>query len=151
MIQSESTKLLLEGCTDSLNSGVALYFSNSTFQSSSLSGGMIPVTGRHSVMLSPDSVSRVTPPTMMTAKTNADEKRSQLPTAGGANTGSLESFALGWAVSVDKKREAGNRRALSPSTPVRAVRNEDRERQERKGNSCKVRDLRMLVWSGLSP
>ena len=85
----------VERCADSLNSGVALYFSNSVFQSTSLSGGMIPVMGRHSVMLRPDSVRRVTPPTTMTAKTSADEKRSQRPTAGGASTGSLGAAASG--------------------------------------------------------
>lgn len=103
--------LLVEGYTDSLNSGVALYFSNSAFQSSSLSGGMMPAMGRHSVMLRPDSVRRVTPPTTMTVKTNADDKRSQRPTAGGANTGNLEASAPGWTVPVDNERESGNRRA----------------------------------------
>lgn len=77
--------------------------------------------GRHSVMLRPDSVRRVTPPTTMTAKTNADEKRSQRPTAGGANTGNLEASA---AVLVDSEREMGNRRALSL---LMSVRNGDKE------------------------
>ena len=38
--------------------------------------------GRHSVMLRPDSVRRVTPPTTITAKTSVDERRSQCPTPG---------------------------------------------------------------------
>jgi hypothetical protein len=70
------------------NSGVALYFSNSSSHSVSESGGRTPVMGRHSVMLSPDSVSRVTPPTTMTAMTRVEESKSQLPTAGGESTGS---------------------------------------------------------------
>ena len=44
--------------------------------------------GRHSVMLSPDSVRRVTPPTTMTAMTRVEESKSQFPTAGGESTGS---------------------------------------------------------------
>jgi hypothetical protein len=44
--------------------------------------------GRHSVMLSPDSVRRVMPPTTMTARTRAEESKSQFPTAGGEITGS---------------------------------------------------------------
>lgn len=43
--------------------------------------------GRHSVMLKPDSVRRVTPPTTMIAKTSVEENKSQPPTAGGANIG----------------------------------------------------------------
>jgi hypothetical protein len=49
---------------------------------------MTPVMGRHSVMLNPDSVRRVTPPTTMTARTRTEESRSQFPTAGGEITGS---------------------------------------------------------------
>src|SRR6266404_3033093 len=70
------------------NSGVALYLSNSLSHSARESGGSTPVMGRHSVMLSPDSVSRVTPPTTITAMTSTDESMSQFPTAGGENTGS---------------------------------------------------------------
>lgn len=83
----------------------------------------MPVMGRHSVMLRPDSVRRVTPPTTMTAKTNVEEKRSQPPTAGGANTGKLGIFALGWTVPVDSEREPGNRRALSFLMSREPVRN----------------------------
>ena len=68
--------------TYSLNSGVALYFSNSSSHSPWESGGRTPVIGRHSVMLRPDSVRRVTPPTTITAKTSVDERRSQCPTPG---------------------------------------------------------------------
>lgn len=83
----------------------------------------MPVMGCHSVMLRPDSVRRVTPPTTMTAKTNADEKRSQRPTAGGANTGNLETSASGWTARVDNKRASENRRALNPLMSAQPVQN----------------------------
>jgi hypothetical protein len=72
--------------THSLNSGVTLYFPNSSSHSAGDKGGRIPVIGRHSVMLKPDSVRRVTPPTTITAKTKVDDKRSHRPTEGGDNT-----------------------------------------------------------------
>ena len=74
--------------TYSLNSGVRLYFSNSSSQSACERGGRIPATGRHSVILRPDSVNRVTPPTTITAKTKAEEVRSHIATGGGESTGS---------------------------------------------------------------
>lgn len=68
-----------------------MYFSNSTSHSASESGGRTPVMGRHSVMLNPDSVRRVTPPTTMTAKTRVEERKSQFATAGVESTGSCAS------------------------------------------------------------
>ena len=47
----------------------------------------MPVTGRHSVMLKPDSVKRVTPPTTMTPSTKIDESSNHLPTAGEGRIG----------------------------------------------------------------
>jgi hypothetical protein len=82
------------------NSGVALYLSNSPSHSSRDSGGSTPVIGRHSVMLSPDSVRRVTPPTTMTAMTRVEENKSQFPTAGGESTGSWAASS----VSFDEKK-----------------------------------------------
>ena len=43
--------------------GVPWYFANSACQSASESGGIAPVTGRHSVIDRPEPVSRVSPPT----------------------------------------------------------------------------------------
>src|SRR5215510_11477275 len=43
--------------------GIALYLSNSACQAAWSSGGSTPVTGFHSTIESPDSVSRVAPPT----------------------------------------------------------------------------------------
>ena len=52
--------------------------------------------GRHSVMLRPDSVRRVTPPTTMTAKTSVDERRSQRPTPGVGRIGAeVEELTFG--------------------------------------------------------
>lgn len=48
---------------------------------------MTPVMGFHSVMLSPDSVRRVTPPTTMIARTSVAEAISHPPTAGGERIG----------------------------------------------------------------
>lgn len=70
-----------------LNSGVSLYFSNSTTHSDCDKGGRMPVMGRHSVILKPDWVRRVTPPTKMTAKTRAEDASSHLPTDGRDSTG----------------------------------------------------------------
>ena len=100
--------------TDNLNSGVALYFSNSIDQSSAVRGGRIPVMGRHSVMLRPDSVRRVTPPTTMTAKTNAEETKSHRPTTGGASTGSEDVSSLEWDELVEKKRGPSSRSLADP-------------------------------------
>lgn len=71
-----------DACTYSLNSGVALYLSNSASQSEVVKGGKIPETGFHSVMLRPDSVRRVTPPTTTMPNTKAEENMSQYPTEG---------------------------------------------------------------------
>ena len=50
--------------------GLALYLANSESQAASESGGMAPVTGRHSVIERPDPVSRVAPPTATIAMTS---------------------------------------------------------------------------------
>jgi hypothetical protein len=92
-----------------LNSGVALYFSNSLSQSACESGGRIPVIGRHSVMLSPDSVKRVTPPTTMTANTKVEENKSQRPTAGGDTIGSCATFCGGGGTFAEKNRASSDR------------------------------------------
>jgi len=86
--------------TYNLNSGVALYFSNSLSHSARDNGGRMPVMGCHSVMLNPDSVRRVMPPTTMMANTSVEDKSSQRPTAGGDRTGSLGRGSL----FVEKKR-----------------------------------------------
>jgi len=88
VVKGKETGIKKKHATHRRNSGVALYLSNSLSHSVCESGGRTPVIGRHSVMLSPDSVRRVTPPTAMTAMTRAEESKSQFPTAGGEITGS---------------------------------------------------------------
>ena len=62
----------------------------------------MPDTGFHSVILKPDSVRRVTPPTTMTANTRPDEARSHIPTGGGERIGS--SAVAPWDAFDEKKR-----------------------------------------------
>ena len=50
-----------------LYSGICWYFANSSCHSASLSGGMTPWIGFHSVIDRPESVSRVAPPTSTSA------------------------------------------------------------------------------------
>jgi hypothetical protein len=57
-------------------------------------------------MLSPDSVSRVTPPTTITAITSTDESMSQFPTAGVESTGS--SAAGSGVVPLDEKNRGSS-------------------------------------------
>lgn len=47
----------------------------------------MPLIGFHSVILKPDSVKRVTPPTTITANTSPEESISQRPTLGGDKVG----------------------------------------------------------------
>src|SRR5579871_6489338 len=61
--------------------GMVLYLANSACQSASPSGGMTPVTGFHSTIERPDSVSLVAPPTITMANTRAATHHSQRPTA----------------------------------------------------------------------
>ena len=78
-------------------SGICLYFSNAICQSMSLSGGMAPRIGFHSVIERPLSVSRVAPPTTIIATMSAAMHHSQIstprcpPIAAGAG---LTAFAL---------------------------------------------------------
>lgn len=68
--------------------------------------------GRHSVMLKPDSVRRVTPPTTMIAKTRVEENRSHLPTEEEGRTGKCSTGA--GAVGPDEvKRDCRRRRRSS--------------------------------------
>lgn len=68
--------------------------------------------GRHSVMLKPDSVRRVTPPTAMIAKTRVEENRSHFPTEeeGRAGKGSTGAGAVG---PDEVKRDCRRRRGSS--------------------------------------
>src|SRR5215831_8415703 len=69
--------------------GIVLYFANSACQSASPSGGMAPVTGFHSTIESPDSVSRVAPPTSTMANTSAATHHSHTPMVRAVGAGLL--------------------------------------------------------------
>src|SRR5215470_4470206 len=61
-------------------SGICLYLANSAAQPASASGGTTPMTGFHSVIDSPESVSRVIPPTTTIRKINAQQANSHAAT-----------------------------------------------------------------------
>ena len=84
--------------------GTRLYAAKAASHAVAVSGGIAPLTGFHSVIDSPDSVSRVMPPTTTIANTRLATKRSQSAIASGR--------AKGWSCRVT---------AISPdsSTPVR--------------------------------
>src|SRR5262245_12080943 len=72
--------------------GIALYLSNSACQDGASSGGSTPVTGFHSTIESPDSVSRVAPPTTTVTTISAATASSHSLTArrcAGAGDGTL--------------------------------------------------------------
>src|SRR5205085_12545388 len=60
----------------SLNWGIAWYLANSVCHAASPKGGSVPVTGFHSTIESPDSVSRVAPPTSSVATISAATRES---------------------------------------------------------------------------
>src|ERR1700704_1812783 len=67
---------------------MALYLSNSACQALSSSGGKTPVTGFHSTIDSPDSVSRVAPPTTRVTAISAATASSHSRRARGLDRGS---------------------------------------------------------------
>ena len=62
-------------------SGVAWYLVKASFQAESDSGGSVPTIGCHSVIDSPECVSRVTPPMTTIANTSAQQVNSHVATA----------------------------------------------------------------------
>ena len=68
-----------------------MYLAYSDCQASCESGGRVPVTRFHSVMLSPDSVRRVKPPTTTILKTRPAMMKRWVETAGEVRVGSLSS------------------------------------------------------------
>src|SRR6185437_10919082 len=75
--------------------GIAWYFVNSLCQSLCDSGGSTPVTGFHSTIERPDSVSRVAPPTMSVAKIMAAAQTSHSRTARSRSWDILNGSAIG--------------------------------------------------------
>src|SRR5262249_6220316 len=82
--------------------GMALYLSNSACHAGASSGGTTPVTGFHSTIAKPDSVSRVAPPTTtvtnISASTDSSDARRRVSEDGARLL--MESFV--WP-SVDMK------------------------------------------------
>ena len=62
----------------------------------------MPITGFHSVIDSPDSVSRVTPPTTIIRKIIPQQAKSHAATARGALFGFAAPAALGNCVTLDR-------------------------------------------------
>ena len=96
-----------------------MYLSNSSSHSACDKGGRTPDTGRHSVILKPDSVNRVTPPTTMTAKTRAEEPSSHIATEGGDSTGSPLGNRRAPDALVEKKRGSNGRPLSVPESSLR--------------------------------
>lgn len=69
--------------------------------------------GFHSVILRPDSVRRVTPPTTITAKTRTEENMSHPATGGGESTGSSAVAAA--LLEKNRGSKARERLAFVPS------------------------------------
>ncbi len=75
--------------------GLSRYLSNSAAHWVSFRGGTAPVTGRHSVMERPESVSRVRPPTTIIAITREEQGHQPQPDAApGAAMAAVDAAAL---------------------------------------------------------
>ncbi len=95
--------------------------------------------GRHSVMLSPDSVRRVMPPTTMIAKTSVEENMSQRPTAGGGRIGASE-----LSVVADNGEEEVSSAASVVVEENRFEREERRESTETGWEGCPTKECRSM-------
>src|SRR5438270_900945 len=71
---------------------------------------MTPVIGLHSVILNPDSVNRVTPPTTMMPSTKTEENISHLPTEGGGRIGNFGDGSFSSWLKIGRLLECSNRR-----------------------------------------
>src|SRR3546814_1941795 len=114
-----------------LYSGICLYFSNSSTHPASVSGGITPATGRHSVIDSPDSVRRVMPPTATTMITSSATAQSQRASAAGrgwrvVGAGEVEICVIAppYRRLQDDRQEAGNP-AIKGNSWSRQVRSEE--------------------------
>lgn len=124
-----------------LHSGVFLYLANSTSQSAAPRGGKIPLTTFHSVILKPDSVNLVKPPTTTIVKTIPAITNRYLATSGVVNGTSFAIVAVvEGADSVDCWKSNGR------VAVVECAREEGDRRNDEKGfrndaNADKVADL----------
>src|SRR5215469_5488266 len=104
--------------------GIALYFSNSLCHWAAVCGGTTPVTGFHSTIDSPDSVTRVAPPTTTMRKTrpataNSQKRMARRLAGDGANSVCMEQRL--------RKSHGPYRRALAVAI-VAAAASDPRER-----------------------
>src|SRR5215217_9701406 len=82
--------------------GICRYFSNSAVQAASESGGIVPVTGCHSVIDNPDRVSRVTPPITTIAKIIAQQHSSHTATDLRFGAAAASLGAEDWAMALGR-------------------------------------------------
>src|SRR5579884_4312936 len=80
--------------------GIFLYLANSAAQSADDNGGTMPVTGRHSVIDSPDRVRRVIPPITTIRKIIAQQPNSHTATGRRRCAGTAMSRGAGSARAV---------------------------------------------------
>src|SRR6266498_3058695 len=118
------------------------YFSNSCCQSDGESGGSTPSTGCHSTMESPDSVTRVAPPTSTITKTNPETASSQSRIMrrcrSGGEIGSMgrDARCRGSGAQVSQARAAGQCGATSLSRPIAACAGTAEVYTPRRANIC---------------
>jgi len=83
----------------------------------------MPVIGFHSVMLKPDSVRRVTPPTTITAKTNPADPINHPPTPGEDRIGN---WSVSWVALALEEKNRGSKRVDLRAVDVTAEDVDDR-------------------------
>src|SRR5205809_6394996 len=84
--------------------GMILYLSNSACQAAASNGGKTPVTGFHSTIESPDSVSRVAPPTTRVTAISAATASSHSRRARGLDRGSEDDAGMITSVAWKRRR-----------------------------------------------
>src|SRR6516164_594319 len=92
-------------------SGISLYLANSPAQSAAESGGTTPPTGFHSVIDSPERVSRVTPPTTTIRKIRPQQINNQ--TAMAPSPSLVATFPLVGEAVADMVRARSSAKAAS--------------------------------------
>ena len=137
-----------------LNWGICWYFANSASQAAADDGGSAPVTGFHSVIDSPDPVSRVAPPSAIIATTMTNRTTSHARIAPRAMFGPPRAPAsirlpagTVWAgVACDTSSKMG-RLAMSSFLLMRR----DCDPGVRKRQSCAAGSCAPASWRGLPP
>src|SRR6516162_8378822 len=97
-------------------SGISLYLANTAAQSAAESGGTTPTTGFHSVIDSPDRVSRVMPPTTTIRKISAQQANSQAATAPDLSSAAKLSTVGDAVAKMDKRPDPQKNRPRAGET-----------------------------------